>query len=354
MNTIYNEYMSDSERELAIIFAESDAQIAKLNVLMTSINGKLEANMLAAEAKVLAESGTYDDLISLYTEATTEANVEKEGAFQKLVNIIKNLIAKLKAFFTGRPIKDDEIPEQISVDKEMAGRMKTVDNSWTQFETGVNKLKNGDASGAWNIVKVVGTTLGAVLGGVVTTGAVVVWKRDQIKEWLQKYTDRINWLDGVINAMDKFVGKKATDTEDATGVLGIINKVVKTFSSWKAYIQSLFTKNPAETTPNAPKKSNKLTKSQKKQAITEYSQKNNITGKLTNEQLAEAYAEFKKTHGDTNTTDEVVETPVENAEEAPKTESAHLFDMDLDTDMFTESEMSDEEYSDLCDLFAEL
>jgi hypothetical protein len=230
MNAIYNEYMSESERDLEVIITESDAQIAKLNVLLSTVNGRLEANMLAAEAKVLAEDGTYDDLTSLYTEATTEANNEKENIFQKLFRIIKNFLNKVRAFFTGRPVEDKDIPTEMTIDKDIAERVSIIDSAWEKIQGGFNKLKNKDLTGAWSIIKgITGGLMGAVGTAAIATGA-VTWKHDQIKSTLEKYKDRFTFVDNLIKGLDwleekgkLIAGQKGTDTEEGTGILGFID-----------------------------------------------------------------------------------------------------------------------------------
>ena len=114
MSILYNEYLTGSERELEVIFAESEAQYAKLNVLFETVEAKREADMLAAEAKVLAENGTYDDLEMLYTEADKEANAKSGGIIKKFFQWVADTFAKISKWINEKLNKEADQLTQVA------------------------------------------------------------------------------------------------------------------------------------------------------------------------------------------------------------------------------------------------
>ena len=95
MSRVYNAYLSDDERLIAVESARMDLQFARYNVMLEMIDQKLDLNKKAAELKVLEESGTYDDLEYLYMEAENEAGQEKTGVIQSICNAIKTVIQSI-------------------------------------------------------------------------------------------------------------------------------------------------------------------------------------------------------------------------------------------------------------------
>ena len=84
MSDIFKSYLSEDERAVAIEESTYEIQMAKLNAMYEMVDKNLELNMLEAEAKVLTESGTYDDLDYLYEEANAEAVEKKKGIIGKI------------------------------------------------------------------------------------------------------------------------------------------------------------------------------------------------------------------------------------------------------------------------------
>lgn len=191
MNALYNEYLTGAEREAAIIVAESDAQFAKLNILLESVDATLKANMLVAEAKVLAENGTYDDLTMLYKEATAEANEKKRGIIATIINAIGTLFSKIGNFLTskfGKQLENlNNIPETVEVDKGLKTRFEFFKKVWDFLKAPVDKIKSGDASdiaAGW-------AQLVAEFGALGAAGAAITINRQEIITWVKTVRDEI-------------------------------------------------------------------------------------------------------------------------------------------------------------------
>ena len=183
MSALYNEYLTGAERESAVIIAESEAQFAKLNILLETVDATLEANMLAAEAKVFAENGTYDDLTMLYREAGDEANKKKQGIFAAIFGAIKNFFKKIGELFKKHFGKNNEIPAQVEVPSDLSNNMNIFEKAWNTLKAGIDKIRAGQIKeGCMLLLKVVFPT--ALTAGVATATTVVIVKREQIKAWI--------------------------------------------------------------------------------------------------------------------------------------------------------------------------
>ena len=328
MSALYNEYLTGSERELAVIFAESDAQIAKLNVLFDTVNATLEANMIAVEAKVLAENGTYDDLTMLYREAGEDAATKKQGIISALINAIKGLFAKIGNFFKDKFGKT-QIPESIEIDKDVADKVSFLEKSWNNIQNGINKLKNKDASGAWDILKAISLPA-ALAGGSVAAGAVVVWKRDVISAKVNSLREKYNFLDTAIKTVE-----------------GWWNSIKTTVTGGD---KSTDEKNPPATTDaSTDKKSMSIGDALKDPLGFIKSIAGHISSFMGSiwAKIASTLPGKKSTgDGDNNEEPEIDEV----AEE-----SVSIFGVTVDSDeLFCESEISEEDSTELAELFAEL
>lgn len=340
--SLYNEYLTGAEREAAIIVAESEAQFAKLNILFEAVDATLGANMLAAEAKVFAENGTYDDLTMLYKEAGEEAVQKKKGIIATIIEAIGKLFAKIGNFLTGKFGKQlENIPEgDVTVDSKLEKEMNIFQKAWNFLKSPIDKIKAGSDAGldkediakAWAQLAAEFAAIGGAAAGVTT----IVVKREKILEWIKTVRDEIH--------------KKVTAAIAALKTALGIGKVVKDVVDNKN-AESSDTNADGETAePKKESFGDKLLGAGQKvlDALKTFgSWIATWIGKL-----ASAIGLSKK-----DAEKEADKTPV--AEEAPKEEvkeeSVSLFGITLESEeTFLESEMTDEEYSELCELFADI
>ena len=174
MSRVYNAYMSEEERSYAVENAMDDLQFARYNVMLSMIDQKLDLNKKAAELKVLKESGTYEDLEYLYTEAENEANQEKTGVIQSVVNAIKNVLKSISNAiknFVGGKRDPNEI---IEVDSNEWDNSNKLISGWNKVTSALNQSddKNG------NKVKAVIAAVGGLLGSIaIVKGGNIVYKK---------------------------------------------------------------------------------------------------------------------------------------------------------------------------------
>ena len=330
MSTLYNEYLTGEDREIAIVYAEYEAQMAKLDVLLEAVDATLNANMLAAEAKVFAENGTYDDLTMLYTEAQAEAGKNKASILQSIFNAIVNFFKGIKAKLVGKPVATPNAT--VKLDGETGGKLNLFQQSWANIQSGINKINStGFLAGAGDLLKGLGPWLAS--GGVAVTATVVTMKHNEIQtkiDDIAKKNDTIlaikNTVDGFLNM---FKGNTAATTDD---------------------------KAKQDDTPEGGNDSEKLSLGQKViNAIKKFTNwvsdlmkklKSFITGGSKEETPAEEQpkADDKKDADD----------KVENATSNMKESASSIEDVIDSDDLITESDMSKEDYDELCALFADL
>ena len=334
MNALYNEYLTGAEREAAIIVAESDAQFAKLNILLESVDATLKANMLVAEAKVLAENGTYDDLTMLYKEATAEATEKKRGIIATIINAIGTLFSKIGNFLNskfGKQLENlNNIPETVEVDKGLKTRFEFFKKAWDFLKAPIDKIKSGDASdiaAGW-------AQLVAEFGALGAAGATIAINRQEIITWFKTIKDDIQ----------KKVQAAIATLKTALGIgKAVTNHQQQPESSEKQ-------DNSQDVDANNAEKSgvvDKLIGSGEKVLSALQTFGGWISKWLGN--IASAIGLSK------NELKKEADAAETNNNQPTTTESASLLDIDsVSDDVLYESEMSDEEYTELCELFAEL
>ena len=111
--SIFNEYLTGEEREVALENARLQNEYDKLSTVYEMLNLQVEQMRRDAEMKVFEESGTYDDLTFLYQEAENEIGEQKKNVFQKIVDWFKKIFAaignKIKSIF-GSKVEEIEVP----------------------------------------------------------------------------------------------------------------------------------------------------------------------------------------------------------------------------------------------------
>lgn len=188
MSRIYNAYLEGEDRDFAIMEAESNMIFNKLFAMLEMVDIKLELNKEAAEYKVLQESGTYEDLQFLYTEAEKEAEGEKKGIIQTIIDAIKSVLSSItngvKNFFSKNKGNPNNMVE---VDGEAWDKCQKIDAFWQKLQPAFSN----PATAAATIAAAVATIGGLTWGGTKVVKKVKEIDRDAI---VQKVSDISNQL----------------------------------------------------------------------------------------------------------------------------------------------------------------
>lgn len=229
MSRIYNAYLEGEDREYAIMEAESNMIFNKLFAMLEMVDIQLELNKEAAEYKVLKESGTYDDLQYLYTEAENEANEKKQSIIQTIANAISSILSSIsngiRNFFNKN--KNANPDEMVEVDGEAWDKAQKLDTLWSKIQGVFNSIPNA--------AKLVGG-IGLAIGGLEFTANVAKKK--------VKRSDRDGIGNKIIDIVDKFNGLISQHTPNIIKTLGdkIGNGVISSLRNVANFIKNIGSK----------------------------------------------------------------------------------------------------------------
>ena len=224
MLDIFKSYLSEDERAVAIEESTYEIQMAKLNAMYEMVDKNLELNMLEAEAKVLTESGTYDDLDYLYEEANAEAVEKKKGIIGKIVGVVKSIWQAITNAITNFLSKSGNVEDEVEVDENDEKRMNALNAVWGKIKQVLNFVRNNGGKIAIGIT-LAGT---AILGGLELfgkKGGKVKKPSSVVKGWIQNIKSKA----GEVNSALSSAGG---DGDEKKKALEILSEVGKKLKSW--------------------------------------------------------------------------------------------------------------------------
>ena len=224
MSDIFKSYLSEDERDIAIEESTYKIQMAKLNAMYEMVDKNLELNMLEAEAKVLTESGTYDDLDYLYEEANAEAAKKKEGIIAKIVGVVKTIWEKITSAITNLLSKCGIIKDEVEVDANDEKRMNALNAVWGKVKQVLNFVRNNGGKIAVSIA-VLGTGIIAGLELFGKEGGKVKKPSSVVKGWVQNIKSKAG---EVTSALSSAGG----DGDEKKKGLEILSEVGEKLKSW--------------------------------------------------------------------------------------------------------------------------
>ena len=213
MSRVYNAYLTDEEREYMVESMQNDLQMSRYSVMLDMIDSKLELNRKSAELKVLKESGTYDDLKFLYMEAENEANQQKVGVIQSIVNAIKTVISTISNAIKNFVGKNANNESEVEVDAGAYENSNKIINGWNNVTSALNMPDNDMIKKG----KAIGTAILGVIGGL---AAVNVGNKIYKKVKYKDVADKCTKIDEIQNAILNFLNNS---------VLGNLKKGVDSF-----------------------------------------------------------------------------------------------------------------------------
>ena len=230
MSDIFKSYLSEEERAIAIEESKYEIQMAKLNAMYEMVDKNLELNMLEAEAKVLTESGTYDDLDYLYEEANKEAAEKKEGIISKIIGAVKQIWQAITNTITNFFSKNKDVEDESEVDENDEKRMNALNAVWGKIKQLLNFVRNNGGKIAIGV---------AALGGVILAGFELFGKEGKkikkpssvVKGWIQSIKSKSG---EVTSALSSASG----DGEEQKKALNILSTVGNKLKSWVTSLTS--------------------------------------------------------------------------------------------------------------------
>lgn len=231
--SIYNEYLTGIDREIAIEEAAFELEFSKLFTMLEMCDIKLEQMEKDAELKVLTEYGTYDDLAYLIEEANNEVAPERKGIITRIVEAILSIFKAIgdgfkKIFNIGNANQEVEAPADTVEKSNMI--IKCING----IDSGMTKLSNGERlEGVKEILKSITVPSIVVAGGTAAAvGAVKVFKKIELDNIMKKVHSaqskleaRFEGLKGKLSSLgDTFILKKIK--EIASTVKSFISNII--------------------------------------------------------------------------------------------------------------------------------
>ena len=224
MSDIFKSYLSDEERADAIEESIYEIQMAKLNAMYEMVDKNLELNMLEAEAKVLTESGTYDDLDYLYEEANKEAAEKKEGIISKIIGAVKQIWQAITNTITNFFSKNKDVKDEAEVDENDEKRMNALNTVWGKIKQLLNFVRNNGGKIAIGV---------AALGAVVLGGFELFGKEGKkikkpssvVKGWIQSIKSKAGEVTSALSSANG-------DGEEQKKALNILSTVGNKLKKW--------------------------------------------------------------------------------------------------------------------------
>ena len=230
MSDIFKSYLSEEERAIAIEESTYEIQMAKLNAMYEMVDKNLELNMLEAEAKVLTESGTYDDLDYLYEEANKEAAEKKEGIISKIIGVVKQIWQAITNTITNFFSKNKVGEGEAEVDENDEKRVNALNGVWGKIKLVLNFVRNNGAKIAMGVAAI-GTL---ILGGLELfgkKGKKVKRPSSVVKGWIQSIKSKA----GEVNSALK---SAIAGDEDHKKALEILSTVGEKLKDWVTSLTS--------------------------------------------------------------------------------------------------------------------
>ena len=230
MSDIFKSYLSEEERAIAIEESKYEIQMAKLNAMYEMVDKNLELNMLEAEAKVLTESGTYDDLDYLYEEANNEAAEKKEGIISKIIGVVKQIWQAITNTITNFFSKNKDVEGEAEVDENDEKRVNALNGVWGKIKQVLNFVRNNGAKIAMGVAAI-GTL---IIGGLELfgkKGKKVKRPSSVVKGWIQNINSKAGEVNSALSAA-------IAGDEDHKKALEILSTVGEKLKDWVTSLTS--------------------------------------------------------------------------------------------------------------------
>ena len=230
--TIFENYSVEND-ELFSELALANAEYERYSAMYEMADMMINAMKAEAEAKVIVESGTEEDLAFLVKEAEAEVAENKKGVIAKVIEALKNFFGKIFSIFkkdeavVNADSSDDD--ETVQVNKEDLDNISKLEKAADNLSAGWDKFRAGNISGLLDIAKVIAIPAVAT-GAVVGAGALVVKKRGEIKQLWNKLRAKGEALKA---KFDQSADAAANSNSVDGGVKSIVDKT-------KAVIANIF------------------------------------------------------------------------------------------------------------------
>lgn len=174
-NTVFMDHLDPAERDWLSIMYEAEADDIMIESMMDAIVSKHDAMIKQADAKIMTESGTLDDLEMLYQEAEEETQQAKKGVLKTICGAIKSFFTNIWNWIQKNILKRDIDPNgESEIDKNALEKANIISKSWNAVTGMIDGIKTksfdkvkANAPGVAKVALAAASVAGAATGAVV-------------------------------------------------------------------------------------------------------------------------------------------------------------------------------------------
>lgn len=212
--SIFNEYLTGYDRELAIEESAFDVEFSRLQTMYEMTNLQLTQMQKDAELKVLTESGTYDDLTYLITEAEAEVAEQKKGILARIIDLISKIFSAIGSKLNSLVNKGNE-NAIVEAPADAVEKGNALVNAINDIKTGCAQIKSGDWSGALKILNGAKAPAIAAAGCFAANVGIKKYKKGELDNLIAKIKQAFDAVQSFFNGIkDKFLGLFKSENAD--------------------------------------------------------------------------------------------------------------------------------------------
>lgn len=262
LNELFYSYVTETEKDYMALEAAFEIEMEKEQLALEYADRLYEIKLMESNARVLNESGTYEDIDTLYAEAAAESNARKENIFKRVFAKIKkmasDLIEKIQSFFTKENMDQAKQNakaqgvDEIEVTRDPKAILEAIKSAFKKLGNMSISLVTKDVDGkrVFSVEKTLRTAIEAACAAAVVKKV----KVDVVDKWIAELKKQIAFIKTTatawedINASllgvgyDKKAAKKESDAQIGTGVVNkvsaILGFMLTTLSSTVGELQS--------------------------------------------------------------------------------------------------------------------
>ena len=213
MNAIYCSNLSEFDRQMTYLEKAFEADFQEAMLALEMVNQRLDINCLKAEARVILESGTDEDLSYLYNEAAAEAKANEGGLFKNIINKLTTFINNVWTSFTNlfRRQKPEQIQENMGNDSiELGFDVKSIQSVYQEFIANMGSKEK--------LTKFL-ETAGILVGGTISVAGITAYlKKKSGKRVIVDKDNVVEVIDENTKVKDSLIGltkllEKVTDND---------------------------------------------------------------------------------------------------------------------------------------------
>ena len=207
--TFLYEYTSEQDKEIAVIESVIDNKLMHLNMSFEKLMLEHAQNLSDIETKVLVESGTADDLLSLYIAEAEEIKEKGKGIIGSIIDAVRRFFRKIKKFFVGGDVNEDKLPDKIKLNENPDELIKQANDLMTKTESSLKSKKS----------------LKAIAGGLVGTIAGAFIYKKAVKPTINNLSRMLDEQDTRLGRIQDEADKANLSPEEQGYLKTIINNI---------------------------------------------------------------------------------------------------------------------------------